>query len=186
MQSKSDSTEVSTLAAARVRWQLRERRLSMWMYAAASRPWVVTLMTVVSRIGDGWTWFIVLAFLPWVGGTHGSSAAVRLFAVGCVDLVIYQIVKRWIARPRPFRVWDDVFEQVRPLDEYSFPSGHTLHAVACSVVLTVYYPMTAPLLWPLVVLIALSRVVLGLHYPSDVVAGAVIGGLVAGLSFRFL
>jgi len=121
-----------------------------------------------------------------VGGTHGSAAAVRLFAVGAIDLILYKIIKRWIARPRPFKVWDDVFERVRSLDEYSFPSGHTLHAVACSLVLTVYYPMTAPLLWPLVVLIAVSRVVLGLHYPSDVVAGAVIGVLVAGLSFNIL
>ncbi len=186
MRIKSENSKVSTLSAAQLHWQVRERKLSLWMHAATSRPWIVTWMTVVSRIGDGWTWFIVLAFLPWVGGTHGSAAAVRLFAVGAIDLILYKIIKRWIARPRPFKVWDDVFERVRSLDEYSFPSGHTLHAVACSLVLTVYYPMTAPLLWPLVVLIAVSRVVLGLHYPSDVVAGAVIGVLVAGLSFNIL
>jgi undecaprenyl-diphosphatase len=69
-----------------------------------------------------------------------------------------------------------------PLDEFSFPSGHTLHAVAFALVGLAYFPSLAPVVVPFTVLVALSRVVLGLHYPSDVLAGIVIGALIAGAS----
>jgi len=57
----------------------------------------------------------------------------------------------------------------------SFPSGHTLHAVAFTVLATHYFPELLVLLGPFAILVALSRVVLGLHYPSDVAAGGTIG-----------
>jgi undecaprenyl-diphosphatase len=69
-----------------------------------------------------------------------------------------------------------------PLDQFSFPSGHTLHAVAFSVVLLAYFPGFAWLVLPFTALVGLSRMVLGLHYPSDVLAGAALGGAIAGLS----
>ena len=74
----------------------------------------------------------------------------------------------------------------RSLDEYSFPSGHAMHAVAYSVLLGVYYPEFTPLLWGFTALVALSRVVLGLHYPSDVVIGAAIGLLTAESALSLL
>ncbi len=61
-----------------------------------------------------------------------------------------------------------------------------MHSVACSVILTAYYPMLALVVWPLTVLIAGSRVVLGLHYPSDVIVGALIGAITAIVSFNLL
>jgi undecaprenyl-diphosphatase len=74
---------------------------------------------------------------------------------------------------------------VPPLDQHSFPSGHTLHAVAFSTIAVTEFHTLAWLLVPFTFLVALSRVILGLHYPSDVLAGAIIGALVAGISFCF-
>jgi undecaprenyl-diphosphatase len=71
-----------------------------------------------------------------------------------------------------------------PLDPFSFPSGHTLHAVAFSVVAIVFYPVLAWVLVPFTVLVAVSRVVLGLHYPSDVLAGAALGALISAASLN--
>jgi undecaprenyl-diphosphatase len=86
-------------------------------------------------------------------------------------------------RPRPYEVHQDIWLTGRPLDRFSFPSGHTLHAVAfCSVGLT-YYPELAWLLLPFTLMVGMSRVILGLHYPSDVIAGAAIGGAIAALTF---
>lgn len=70
----------------------------------------------------------------------------------------------------------------RPLDQFSFPSGHTLHAVAFTTITIAYFPQLAFLLIPFAFLVALSRMVLGLHYPSDVLAGAAIGAAIAGIS----
>jgi undecaprenyl-diphosphatase len=166
-------------------WLERERLVALWMHGASTRAWVVRVLTWVSRAGDGWIWYAVVAALPWWGGPVGGSTAARMIGVGAVNVVLYKIVKRWIARPRPFRVCDGFRECTRCLDEFSFPSGHTLHSVAFSVILTAYYPAAAIVVWPLTLLIAASRVILGLHYPSDVIVGALIGATTAAISFNF-
>jgi undecaprenyl-diphosphatase len=66
-----------------------------------------------------------------------------------------------------------------PLDRYSFPSGHTLHAVCFTTLATSHVPGLAPVLLPFAALVAASRVVLGLHYPSDVLVGAALGASLA-------
>ncbi len=156
------------------------------MHGAATRSWVVRLLTAASRVGDGWLWYAIVVCLPWAGGAAGPSASVRMIGVAVVDLIVYRIVKRWIARPRPFHTCPGIRACTRTLDEFSFPSGHTLHSVACSVILTAYYPMVGWLVWPITMVIAVSRVVLGLHYPSDVVVGGLIGAVTAVISFNLL
>lgn len=167
-------------------WIERERTFALWMHGAATRAWVVRVLNTVSRVGDGWIWYAIVVCLPWAGGPAGPSASVRMIGVGLVNLAIYKIVKRWIARPRPYRTCPGIRECARPLDEFSFPSGHTLHSVACSLILTAYYPLLGLVVWPLTLLIAVSRVILGLHYPSDVIVGALIGAATAAVSFNLL
>jgi undecaprenyl-diphosphatase len=167
-------------------WLARERAVALWMHGASTREWVVRVLDAVSRVGDGWIWFAIIVCLPIAAGPVGTSASVRMIAVGIVNLVVYKIIKRWIARPRPYRTCPGIRACSRSLDEFSFPSGHTLHSVAFSLILTVYYPMSALFVWPLTILIALSRIVLGLHYPSDVIVGGLIGGITAAVSFNLL
>ena len=167
-------------------WLERERLIALWMHRAASRVWVMRMLSAISRVGDGWIWYAVVAVLPWAGGPAGGSTAARMIGVGLVNLLICKIVKRWIARPRPFRACAGIRECTRSLDEFSFPSGHTLHSVAFSLVLTVYDPMLAWFVWPFTLLLAASRIVLGLHYPSDVIVGALIGMSTAAVSFNLL
>ena len=167
-------------------WVERERSFAQWAHGASTRAWVVPFFGAVSRIGDGWLWYAIVVCLPWAGGAAGPSASVRMIAVGLFNLLVYQIIKRWIARPRPFRTCPGISERAPSIDEFSFPSGHTLHSVAFSVILTAYYPMFALFVWPFTILVAVSRMVLGLHYPSDVIVGAVLGGVTAAISFNLL
>ena len=97
-------------------------------------------------------------------------------------VVLYKLLKRRLVRERPFASHAGVRAVTRPLDRYSFPSGHTLHAVAFQTLLGGYFPELAPIVLPFVISVAASRVVLGLHYPSDVAVGALIGWSLAKVS----
>lgn len=135
--------------------------------------------SLISRLGDGVFWYALMAGLVLLGGDQGIRAALHLAAIGLVSLALYKALKRWTRRPRPcasdlrIRAW------VAPLDEFSFPSGHTLHAVAFTIVTLSYFPLLAWLLIPFAASVAVSRVVLGLHYPSDVLAATGIGSTLA-------
>ncbi|MEM8960383.1 MAG: phosphatase PAP2 family protein [Acidobacteriota bacterium] len=145
-----------------------------------ARP-IVFFFTAVSKLGDGWFWLGLTAYF--IGAGHGVVAA-HMIALGAVSYVLYKYLKRTTARPRPADANPDRIAQLTAaLDLHSFPSGHTLHAVAFSIVIVAYLPEFFWLVVPFTVLVALSRLVLGLHYPSDVVAGILIG---AGLAFPSL
>ena len=94
---------------------------------------------------------------------------------------IYALLKRLFVRERPFITHAGIDRAGAPLDRYSFPSGHTLHAVSFTWQAGAHFPELLWVLLPLAALIAASRVVLGLHYPSDVLAGAAIGAALAEL-----
>jgi undecaprenyl-diphosphatase len=166
--------------ARRLYWIERERSVAQWMHGAAAWPSVVLLMMIVSRLGDGLLWYGLIATLPFWGGATGLKCALYLVALGSVNLVFYKALKQRVARPRPFVSCPGIRACAPSLDEYSFPSGHTMHAVAFSLVLAHYHPALALPLWGFTGLVALSRVVLGLHYPSDVAIGGAIGALTAG------
>ena len=167
-------------------WIERERSFALWMHAASAHRWVVLSLNAVSRLGDGWMWFAVALSLPWLDHVSGTNCAIRMAGVGIVNLVIYLIVKRCIARPRPYRSCPGIKACARSLDEFSFPSGHTLHSVAFGLILVSYYPPLNFVIWPFTLLVAVSRVVLGLHYPSDVIVGAAVGAITAAVSFNLL
>jgi undecaprenyl-diphosphatase len=137
----------------------------------------------VSRLGDGMFWYLLMLLLPVLYGRSGVDAAVHMLAVGFVSLLAYKLLKHLTGRRRPCDQFVDVRRHAPMLDLYSFPSGHTMHAVGFTAVLLAYFPDLGLLITPFVFLVASSRVVLGLHYPSDVIVGAVIGGTVAWASF---
>jgi len=95
---------------------------------------------------------------------------------GAGGLLVYKLIKSSTARLRPYMVDSQIRLGASPLDRYSFPSGHTLHASAFSITAAWSIPELCWLVLPFAFLVALSRIVLGLHYPSDVLAGAGIGG----------
>lgn len=141
-----------------------------------------TFFAAVSRLGDGVFWYVLMAAMIVFDGFNGLFAALHMAVIGAISLLLYKTLKHWTKRPRPFTTDRHIRAWIAPLDEFSFPSGHTLHAVAFTIVALAYYPLLAPLLIPFAASVALSRVVLGLHYPSDVLAATVIGVGLAGVS----
>lgn len=145
------------------------------------RPCLVAARAI-SRLGDGEAWLLLIALLAVMPGGAGMRCALHLLAVGAAGLLIYGLLKRRTARRRPCVSLHGLHLCMPPLDEFSFPSGHTLHATSFALVALHHLPALGLGLLAFAVLTALVRVMLGLHYPSDVVAGAVIGAAVAVVS----
>lgn len=159
-----------------------DQRLCISANRWGARRSVAKIFGAVSRLGDGVFWYLLMLALAIFGGAQGASAAGHMLLTGLVALCLYRRLKHWTQRSRPYRSCDGVIAWVPPLDEFSFPSGHTLHAVSFSVVALSYFPALAPLLLTFTALVAASRVVLGLHYPSDVLAAIGIGGVLGACS----
>lgn len=142
----------------------------------------------ISRLGDGWFWggmiMAALVIQLWSGMTAMSVWAPILTTLitSASGVALYKVLKVKTVRPRPYQVHQVIIMGERPLDVFSFPSGHTLQAVLVTCVLGGYVPILLWVMVPFAILVALSRMVLGLHYPTDVVVGAMIGAGLAQLS----
>ena len=159
-----------------------DRRVCVAANRWGTRRAVGLFFGAISRLGDGIFWYALMGVLTLLGGARGFTAAAHMAATGLAALLLYRRLKGWTRRPRPYRVCPGVIAHVPPLDEFSFPSGHTLQATSFSIVALGWYPQLAPLLLGFTALVAASRVILGLHYPSDVLAAMVIGAGLGGLS----
>jgi undecaprenyl-diphosphatase len=137
------------------------------------------IFQVASRLGDGIIWYVLLATLPLLYGSTALRPVLVMALTGAVGVVLYSLLKRLFVRERPFITHTAIDLAAAPLDRYSFPSGHTLHAVCFTWQVGAHFPELLWVLVPLAALIAASRVVLGLHYPSDVLAGAGLGAVLA-------
>ncbi len=141
---------------------------------------------LISRLGDGIFWYVLMLAILATQQADGIKPVLHMLAAGLTGTLIYKWLKAKTLRPRPYQVRQDVFMSGKPLDHFSFPSGHTLHAVAFGLVALFYYPLLAVVLMPFIAMVGISRVVLGLHYPSDVLAGAAIGYAIAQISLGLI
>lgn len=167
-------------------WQERELAWIRRLQAVVRYPLVLPLLALVSRLADGVIWYVLILALPVVAGDVGWRCDWRMLAVGITNLALYYPLKCWAGRPRPFAAASDIRPALPALDIFSFPSGHTMHAVAFSLVLAHFFPLALLPLAAFAFLVAVSRVALGLHYPSDVAIGALIGMVTATAFSVFL
>lgn len=157
-------------------------RLNRWIL---HDPQIHLFFKIVSRLGDGMLWYGIMLALPLFLGAQGFVVTALMILMAAWGVYVYKMIKRRSMRPRPFVSYRAIKQGARTLDQFSFPSGHTMHAVAFSVLLVPLFPWLGLVLVPFTVLTGLARVVLGLHYPSDVFIGAVLGLFNAVLILSF-
>jgi len=164
-----------------LRW---DRALCVQLNGALRYEPLLRALRGLSWLGNGIFWYALMLALLAIHRGEAVLPVLHMAFVGAVCTGSYKMLKRGTLRPRPFQTMRSIAAGAPVLDAFSFPSGHTLHAVAFTLVACAYYPALAAILVPFTLLTAASRVVLGLHYPSDVLAGAAIGAAVAFASFR--
>ena len=173
------------LDAGRVRGIALDRRGARALHDVVTHRGLRWAFTLVSRLGDAPMWIVLLLVMPLLDPVDGTTVAQRMLVLGSVNYGVYASLKRVTRRQRPFEQCDGIRAGLPPPDAFSFPSGHTLHAVAFAVLLSAFYPALLPLLGVFALAVGLSRVVLGLHYPSDVLVGAGLGIATASLLLSF-
>ncbi|HEX6507579.1 MAG TPA: phosphatase PAP2 family protein [Chloroflexota bacterium] len=161
-----------------------DRRIYSVLQGRLRAGWANRPMILITQSGTkGTIWLIIAAVVFVAGGAHGRHAAALsvaslLLAEGIINLVL----KPAIARERPYgqrgpgRLRTLLVKAPGP---HSWPSAHAGASMAAAVVLSVYYPQFAPVFLALAVLIAYSRVYVGVHFPLDVLAGSAIGAICA-------
>jgi undecaprenyl-diphosphatase len=167
------------LNAAKLKLQEMDLRGCLYLNDLSRSERIAMFFKVISRLGDGVFWYAMLLLVWSMQGLSYSLAVAYLVVGSGVGTYLYKVLKRHTVRPRPYQVHQVIRLGERPLDHFSFPSGHTLHAVMISMLLGYAVPMLLLVMLPFSLLVAISRMVLGLHYPTDVIAGAGLGVLVA-------
>jgi membrane-associated phospholipid phosphatase len=162
-----------------------DRRLYTLIHGLPHSPVGDRYVSILSDLGEGLGWVGAGVALAWLGGGRGRRAglATTIASLGTTYLV-QQRIKPIFRRRRPHIGRDILVVGIRTTDA-SFPSGHAASSFAGATALAVFYPKTAPLVFSLAAGVGASRVHLGHHFPSDVLAGAgigvVSGALIAGL-----
>jgi len=156
----------------------REIELVERVWRGTRRASVRRLAFVISWLGNGLFYLFCAALLLWLADAAARPVAVAALAVGIGHLV-YPWIKLACGRPRPFEIDRALAPLLPPLDRHSFPSGHAMTLTAALVPLLVAWPGA----WPLGLLawlaMAWSRIACAHHYPSDVIAGTLLGASVA-------
>lgn len=154
------------------------RRLNHW----PAPRWVRWWMLGATRCGDGWLWGVILLSVLYFGDERRWTAFAGALLSIAVTIVLFRKIKHHVGRPRPCALEPHCWARLTPPDQFSFPSGHTMTAFSVAFSLGHFYPV----LWPCLLFcgtsVAASRVLLGMHFLSDVVAGAALGAAVGHIA----
>lgn len=137
--------------------------------------WMRLWMIAATRCGDGWLWYAAGLAVALFGGHDRLLALSSAILAEGVGIVLFRKLKRTIGRKRPCALEPHCWATLLPPDQFSFPSGHTITAFAVAVSLGVVYPVMLPGLLFCAASVAASRILLGMHFLTDVLAGAAIG-----------
>ena len=133
----------------------------------------------ISRLGDWPAYAIVGVACDALLECFGLTFIAQSLLTAAVGLLAYKALKTQLVRERPYITHNGIVAAAAPLDRYSFPSGHTMHAVSFAILYSSHVPFVGWIMVSFALLVAASRVILGLHYPTDVAVGAVLGATLA-------
>jgi undecaprenyl-diphosphatase len=158
------------------------RRVNRW----PAPKWLRLWMIAATRGGDGWLWYAMGLVVATAGGSERYRALLAAALAAGVGIALFLKLKRTFGRKRPCALEPHCWATLLPPDQFSFPSGHTITAFAVALSLGAFYPAMFAGLFFCAVSVALSRILLGMHFLSDVIAGALLGTILGFSSAALL
>jgi undecaprenyl-diphosphatase len=156
------------------------RRVHRWR----APRWFRILMIACTRGGDGWLWYGLGLILLLYGGEHRFAAVGAGAAAAVAGIFLFRTLKRTSRRKRPCDIEPHCWAAILPPDRYSFPSGHSITAFGIAISIGLFYPQLQGCLLAVALLIAGSRILLGMHFLSDVLAGSALGVMLGVISYH--
>ena len=166
--------------------ETRDHRLMHRVHRWSAPQWVRLWMICATRCGDGWLWYALALILILFGGPERYLAVGSSFLAAGVGIAFFLFAKRFTGRRRPCHIAPHCWSTLLPPDQFSFPSGHTITAFAILTPLAQLYPGYTMEFSFIAVSIAASRIVLGMHFLSDVLVGALAGSVLGVLALELL
>jgi undecaprenyl-diphosphatase len=146
-------------------WLMKRKHLLLW----------ARLCRLLSRTADGFGYPLLGLALWFWGGEQGSLFALTLALAFALERPLYLVLKKGLKRNRPANALPDYQSFIIPSDQFSFPSGHTSGAFVVATALLLFYPQFAAPAFAWGAMVGVSRVTLGVHFPTDTLAGATMG-----------
>lgn len=147
------------------------RKVNKWPAPKWIRLWAI----VATRAGDGWLWYLTGLAVLLFGGDMRLTAIAAAGSAALVGIGLFKSLKKLSGRRRPCEIEPHCWAHLLPPDRFSFPSGHTITAFAVAIALGEFYPALFPALLFCALSIAVSRILLGMHFLSDVLVAALLG-----------
>ena len=147
------------------------RKVNKW----PAPKWVRLGAIAATRAGDGWLWYLVGLAVLLFGGPSRFASVAAAGSAAAAGVGVFILLKKISGRKRPCEIEPHCWARLLPPDQFSFPSGHTITAFAVAVALGTFYPVLLSVLLLCAICIGTSRILLGMHFLSDVVAGALLG-----------
>jgi undecaprenyl-diphosphatase len=176
------------MTVARAVWghiQSNDHRIMRKIHRWRAPRWFRILMIMMTRLGDGWLWYSVGLILLVFGGAQKFLAIGAAMTAAAIGIFLFRTLKHASRRKRPCEIEPHCWSLILPPDKYSFPSGHSITSFAVALSIGMFYPDLQAVLLVVAFLIASSRIILGMHFLSDVLAGSTIGILLGYCSFHF-
>lgn len=157
-----------------------------WCMRRKRRELFTAIGRLISRTADGPGYLAAPLALALIDRAAGLALFALLAAAFAIERPLYTVLKRGLKRNRPADAMPGFESFVVPADKFSFPSGHTSGAFVAATVIGALFPALLLPLYAWAALVGISRVFLGVHFPSDTVAGALMGSGIATLAVRLI
>ena len=149
-------------------------------------PSMSKLSRWISRTGDG-PLYALIGILAYISDQQLGSSFVQVSLLAfLIELPIYWLIKNITRRRRPFDFSQSLTSFIQPADQYSLPSGHAAGVALMATTVGTFYPILVPIVLVWAILVAASRVILGVHFLTDVLLGAILGVACAKLALTLI